>query len=62
MHFKWFTKAWKGAKRVVNRTNRDLWNNSIAKISQNTEIFPGDLKKLNVTQAPVKDHHLTLVG
>ena len=51
------------------RTGR-LWNNwtsgdhpddSIIKICQNTEKSPGDLRKLDVIQAPVSNHQLTLV-
>ena len=34
---------------------------SIIKISQNTEKSPGDLKRLAVTQTPVRNHQLTLV-
>ena len=43
------------------RTSRDHPNNSIVKIGQNTEKSPGDLKRLVVTQTPVKNHQLTLV-
>ena len=35
-------------------TNGDYPNNSIIKIDQNTEKSPGDLKRLAVTQTPVK--------
>ena len=31
------------------------------KIGQNTEKSPGDLRRLAVTQTPVKDHQLTLI-
>ena len=34
---------------------------SIVEIGQNTEKSPGDLRRLPVTQTPVKDHQLTLV-
>ena len=34
--------------------NRDLPNYSIIEIGQNTEKSPGDLKRLAVTQTPVK--------
>ena len=34
---------------------------SIVEISHNTEKSPGDLRRLAVTQTPVKDHQLTLV-
>ena len=43
------------------RTCRDHPNHNITKISQNTEKNLGDLKRLAVTQAPVKDHQLILV-
>ena len=34
---------------------------SVIKIGQNTEKSPGDLRRLAVTQTPVKIHQLTLV-
>ena len=37
-------------------------NYSFIEISQNTDKSPGDFRKLVVTQLPVKDHHLMLVG
>ena len=43
-------------------TSRDYPNYSIAEIGQNTEKSPIDLKILAITQTPVKDHQLTLVG
>ena len=49
-------------KRVRNqRTNRDHPNYSIVEIGQNTEECPSDLRRLAITQTPVKDHQLTLV-
>ena len=52
----------KGVGRVRNwGTNQDYPNNSLVKICQNTEKSPGDLKRLAVTQPPVKDHQLMLV-
>ena len=52
----------KGTGRVRNqRTNSDHPNYNITKIGQNTEKSPRDLRKLAVTQTPVKDHQLTLV-
>ena len=52
----------KGTGRVGNqRTNRDNPNKSITKIGQNTEKSSEDLRRLVVTQTPVKDHQLTLV-
>ena len=43
------------------RMNRDHPGFSIVEIGQNTEQSPGDLKKLAVTQTPMKGHQLTLV-
>ena len=44
------------AGRVRNqRTNRDQPNYSIAEVSQNTEKSPGDLRRPDVNQTPVKD-------
>ena len=52
----------KGTERVRNQsTSRDHPNDSIIKIGQNTEESPGDLRRLAITQTPVKDHQLTLV-
>ena len=36
-------------------------NYSIIENDQNTEKSPGDLRRLAVTQTPVKDHQLTLM-
>ena len=36
-------------------------NDSIIENGQNTEKSPGDLRRLAVTQTPVKNHHLTLM-
>ena len=47
----------KDAERVGNnRTSGDHPDNSIIKISQNTEKSPEDLKRIAVIQTPVKDH------
>ena len=43
------------------RTNKDHLDYSIVKISQNSESNPEDLKRLAVTQNPVKNHLLMLV-
>ena len=40
---------------------RDYPNDSIAKNGQNPEMSPGDLRRLAVTQTPVKNHQLTLM-
>ena len=42
------------------RTDRDYPNDSIAKNSQNPETSPGNLRRLAVTQTPVKSHQLTM--
>ena len=41
--------------------SRDHPDYSIVDNSQNTEKSPGDLRRLAVTQTPVKDHQLTLM-
>ena len=47
-----------GTERVKNRrTSRDHPNYNI---SQNSEKSPGELRRLAVTQSPVKVHQLTL--
>ena len=43
------------------RTGRDYPNDSIARSGQNPEMSPGDLRKLAVTQTPVKNRQLTLM-
>ena len=43
------------------RTGRDYPNDSIAQNGQNPETSPEDLRRLAVTQTPVKDHQLTLM-
>ena len=43
------------------RTSRDHSNCYIIQNSQNTEKNPRDLRRLAVTQTPVKDHQLTLM-
>ena len=43
------------------RTGRDYPNYSIAVDGQNTATSPGDLRRLAVTQTPVKNHQLTLM-
>ena len=44
------------------RTGGDYTNDSIAEDGQNTETSPGDLRRLAVTQTPVKNHQLILMG
>ena len=49
-------------KRLENkRMSGDNPNYCITKIGQNTEKSPEDLRRLAVTQTPVKDPHLTLM-
>ena len=43
------------------RQSGDHPNNSIIENGQNTEKSPGDLRRLAVTQSPVKEHQLTLM-
>ena len=43
------------------RTNGDYSNYCISDIGQNTEKSPGDLRRLAVTQASMKDHQLKLM-
>ena len=56
--------TWHGHQMVDKRTgvfgNNHL-NYSIVEIGQNTEKSPGGLKKLAVTQTPVRNLQLTLV-
>ena len=44
-----------------NRTSGDHPNYGISEIGQNTEKSPGDMRRLAVTQTPLKDHQLTLM-
>ena len=43
------------------RTSGDHLNYCIIEIGQNTEKSPGDLRRLAVTETPVKDPQLTLM-
>ena len=52
----------KEIRRLKNqRTTRDHSEYGIIKLSQNTEKSPGHLRKLAVSQTPIKYHQLTLV-
>ena len=52
----------KGTSRLRNqRTIRYYPDYSITMIGQNTEKSLGDLRRLAVTQTPMKDHQLTVV-
>ena len=44
-----------------NRTSGDHPNYYIIEYGQNTEMSPGDLRRLAVTQTPVKDNQLKLM-
>ena len=60
----WYSKlrTIKGPGGLVSwQTCGDHPNDSIIENGQNTEKSPGDLRKLAVTQTPVKDHQLTLL-
>ena len=63
----WYTwnnpqKLGEGVVGIGNwRTSRDYSKYIIVKICQNTEKSPGDLKRLAVTQTPVKNHQLMLM-
>ena len=46
----------------INGTGGDYPNYNIIEINQNTEKSPGDLRGLAITQTPVKDHQLMLMG
>ena len=57
-----FGKLIKGTEGVGSwRTSGDHPNYSIIENGQNTEKSPGDLRRLAVTQTPVKDYQLTLI-
>ena len=43
-------------------TSGDHLNYIIVEIGQNTEESPGDLRRLAVTQTPVRNHQLMMVG
>ena len=43
------------------RAGGDYPNDSIAEDDQNTDLSPGDLRGLAVSQTPVKNHQLTLM-
>ena len=52
----------KGTGGLVGwRTSGDHINYCIIENGQNIEKSPGDLRRLAVTQTPVKDHQLTLM-
>ena len=45
----------------ISRKSRDQSNLQHCEIDQNTEKSPGELRRLDVTHTPVKDHQLMLV-
>ena len=45
-----------------SQTGGDHPNDSITENGENTEKSPGDLRRLGVTQTPVKNNRLTLMG
>ena len=61
--------VWNSDKRITKgtgglggwRTSGDYQNYYIIENGQNTEKSPRDLRRLAVTQTPVKDHQLTLM-
>ena len=50
-----------GTGRLGNKKSGNHPDYSIVKISQNTEKSPGDLRRLAVTQRPVRNHQLMLI-
>ena len=60
---------WYNNKRIIKetgglgswRTSRDYPNYSIIENGQNNEKSPGDLRRLAVTQTPVKDYQLRVM-
>ena len=66
-NFNWYTlknlqKLGKETGRIRNqRMSGDHSDYSVIKIDQNTQKSPGDLRRLAVTQTPVKAHQLMLV-
>ena len=51
----------KAGRTGIERKNRDHPKYSIGVIGQNTAKSPGGLRRLAVTQTPVKSHQLTLM-
>ena len=60
----WFSyqRIGTGIRELGNkRTSRDQPNYYMVKIDQNTEKSLGDLRRLVVTQTPIRNHRLTFV-
>ena len=55
---KWILK---GQEDLKVKPSGDHPNHCITEDDQNTEKSPGDLRRLSVTQTPVKDHQLKLL-
>ena len=53
---------WEWSDGIENQWENRESDYSIAVISQYTQKSPWDLRKLTVTQTPIKDHQVTLVG
>ena len=51
----------KGLEDLKLEDGRDYPNDSISKNDQNPERSPGDLRRLAVSQTPVRNHQLTLM-
>ena len=49
-------------ERGNKRTSGDHPNDIVIKIGQNTKKSSGDLRRLDITQTPVENHQLTLIG
>ena len=57
-----FQRIGKGTGELGNKSTRgDHPNDSIVKIGQNNKNSSGKLRRLAVTQTPVKDHQLMLI-
>ena len=54
-------RDWRTGGLGNKKTSGDPPNYRIIKIGQNTEESPRDLRRLAVTQTPVRNHWLTLV-
>ena len=62
MCLEWFPQAWKrNWKSWKLEDESGHPDDSIVESSQNTHKSHGDMRKLTVTQTPVKDHQLTLL-
>ena len=51
----------KGTGRLGNKRMSEVYPYYIKKIGQNTEETPGDLRRLVVTQTPMRNYQLKLV-